>query len=78
LLIFDCFSKWHDIAFYWIDTSILSFDLQQANFGDSFALEQQDEVFLIGNNENCEYSVKYGTVSINTIIIYANNNNNYN
>jgi len=60
VLYYDC---WHDFAFYKIDPKSISFELQEAKFGSSFTLEEQAEVFLIGNNESQEYSVKMGTVT---------------
>jgi len=61
------YDVWHDFAFYKVDVSTLHFPLQEAKLGDSFTLEEQAEVFLIGNNDDREYSVKMGTVTNLTV-----------
>lgn len=57
------YDAWHDFAFYKLDPKKLGFKLEQAAFGSSFKLKEQDEVFLIGNNDVAEYSVKFGRVT---------------
>jgi len=61
------YDVWHDFAFYKVDVNTLHFPLQEAKLGDSFSLEEQAEVFLIGNNDDREYSVKVGTVTNLTV-----------
>lgn len=57
------YDAWHDFAFYKCNPKLLNFPLEEATLGDSFSLEEQAEVFLIGNNDDREYSIKYGTVT---------------
>jgi len=57
------YDVWHDFAFYKVNVNNLTFPLQEAKLGNSFTLEEQAEVFLIGNNDDREYSVKVGTVT---------------
>ncbi|MFQ5897856.1 MAG: trypsin-like peptidase domain-containing protein [Candidatus Methylomirabilia bacterium] len=54
---------YHDFAFYQVDVSKLNFPLQEVRLGSSFKLEEQDEVFLIGNNDGEEHSIKFGRVT---------------
>jgi S1-C subfamily serine protease len=61
------YDVWHDFAFYKVNVNILNFPLQEAKLGESFSLEEQAEVFLIGNNDDREYSVKVGTVTNLTV-----------
>jgi S1-C subfamily serine protease len=61
------YDVWHDFAFYKVDVKSLNFPLQEAKLGESFSLEEQAEVFLIGNNDDREYSVKVGTVTNLTV-----------
>jgi len=53
----------HDFAFYKVDVSRANFPLVAAELGSSFSLKEQDEVFLIGNNEGLGHSVKFGRVT---------------
>lgn len=53
----------HDFAFYKVDVSRVKFPLVAAELGSSFSLKEQDEVFLIGNNEGQAHSVKFGRVT---------------
>jgi S1-C subfamily serine protease len=61
------YDVWHDFAFYKVNVENLHFVLQEAKLGESFSLEEQAEVFLIGNNDDREYSVKMGTVTNLTV-----------
>jgi S1-C subfamily serine protease len=61
------YDAWHDFAFYKVKVNTLNFSLQEAKLGESFGLEEQAEVFLIGNNDDREYSVKVGTVTNLTV-----------
>ncbi|MFQ5930193.1 MAG: trypsin-like peptidase domain-containing protein [Acidobacteriota bacterium] len=54
---------YHDFAFYQLDVSKLNFPLKGVQLGSSFKLREQDEVFMIGNNDGEEYSVKFGRVT---------------
>jgi S1-C subfamily serine protease len=57
------YDAWHDFAFLSVDPSALKFPLKAAVLGDSYALKEQDDVFMIGNNDAFEYSVKYGKIA---------------
>ena len=57
------YDPWHDFGFFQIDPRKLDFPLQEAVLGSSTGLKEQDEVFMIGNNDAQEYSVKYGRVT---------------
>jgi len=61
------YDYYHDFAFVQFDPSPLALDLQEATLGSSFALRPQQTVFLIGNNEREEYSVKIGMVVSTTV-----------
>ncbi|MDD5627562.1 MAG: trypsin-like peptidase domain-containing protein [Elusimicrobia bacterium] len=57
------YDPWHDFAFLKVEPGRLGFPLREAALGDSFALREQDDVVMIGNNDVHEYSVKFGKVS---------------
>jgi len=57
------YDAWHDFALFKIDPLSIDFPLREVPLGDSFALQEQDDVLLIGNNDAQEYSVKFGKVS---------------
>jgi S1-C subfamily serine protease len=57
------YDAWHDFAFYRFDPKSVCFEVEEAVLGDSFNLEEQSDVFLIGNSDEREYSVKFGTVT---------------
>lgn len=57
------YDAWHDFGFFQIDPAKLDFPLQQAVLGDSATLHEQDDVFMIGNNDAQEYSVKFGKMT---------------
>lgn len=57
------YDAWHDFAFLRIDPPSVDFQLREVRLGDSFALQEQEDVLLIGNNDGQEYSVKFGKVS---------------
>jgi len=59
------YDYYHDFAFIQFDPSSVSLPLKEAKLGSSFDLQPQETVFLIGNNELKEYSVKLGMV-VNT------------
>lgn len=54
------YDAWHDFAFLKIEPEDLGPGLKAVRFGDSWALKEQEDVLLIGNNEAQEYSVKFG------------------
>ncbi|MFC1745916.1 trypsin-like peptidase domain-containing protein, partial [Candidatus Riflebacteria bacterium] len=53
----------HDFSFFKINPTEIEFKLNEIKIGNSNSLKEQDEVFLIGNNEKEEYSVKFGRVT---------------
>lgn len=57
------YDAWHDFALFRIDPLSIDFQLREVQLGDSFALQEQEDVLLIGNNDAQEYSVKFGKVS---------------
>lgn len=57
------YDAWHEFALFRIDPFSVDFPLREVRLGDSFALRQQEDVLLIGNNDAQEYSVKFGKVS---------------
>ena len=56
------YDYYHDFAFIKFDPSTVPPPLKEATLGSSFKLKPQQTVFLIGNNEREEYSVKIGMV----------------
>lgn len=56
------YDYYHDFAFIQFDVSSVTFPLREATLGSSLDLQPQQNVFLIGNNEREEYSVKIGMV----------------
>lgn len=56
------YDYYHDFAFVQFDPSAVSATFKEATLGSSFDLKPQQSVFLIGNNEREEYSVKIGMV----------------
>ncbi|TBR24876.1 PDZ domain-containing protein [bacterium] len=51
---------WHDFAFIKLEADPDRPPLKALTLGDSFALKEQEDVLLIGNNDAQEYSVKFG------------------
>jgi len=56
------YDYYHDFGFIQFDPSSVRLKLQEASLGSSSDLKHQETVFLIGNNEREEYSVKVGMV----------------
>ncbi|MCZ6450508.1 MAG: trypsin-like peptidase domain-containing protein [Deltaproteobacteria bacterium] len=56
------YDYYHDFAFIKFDPSAVSPTFKEAKLGFSLQLKPQQTVFLIGNNEREEYSVKIGMV----------------
>jgi len=56
------YDYYHDFALIKFDPSSVRLKLQEAPLGSSFNLKPQQTLFLIGNNEREEYSVKIGMV----------------
>jgi len=54
---------WHDFAFVKLSLEEVEWPLVEAKMGASFALREQQEVCMIGNNDCEEYSVKFGVVT---------------
>jgi len=54
------FDAWHDFAFVRLEPGDWKGHLTAAALGDSWTLEEQQDVLLIGNNDAQEYSVKFG------------------
>ena len=56
------YDYYHDFAFIKFDPSAVPPTFKEVKLGSSFNLNAQQTVFLIGNNEREEYSVKIGMV----------------
>jgi S1-C subfamily serine protease len=55
---------WHDLSFYKFNPAELEYEeLACAEIGSSLTLQEQTPVLLIGNNDQEEYSVKFGRVT---------------
>lgn len=54
---------WHDFSFLKINMEEIDWPLSQAELATSFDLVEQQECFLIGNNDSEEYSIKFGVVT---------------
>ena len=61
------YDYYHDFAFVQFDPASIALNLKEPTLGSSFALRPQQTVFLIGNNEREEYSVKIGMVVSTTV-----------
>lgn len=61
------YDYYHDFAFVQFDPSLVALTLWEPTPGSSFDLKPQQTVFLIGNNEREEYSVKIGMVVSTTV-----------
>lgn len=55
--------NWHDFAFIKLSMEEVDWPLAEAKMGSSYELSEQQEVCLVGNNDNEEYSIKYGVVT---------------
>ena len=54
------YDAWHDFGFLQLDADPERPALKELKLGDSFALKEQQDVLMIGNNDAQEYSVKFG------------------
>lgn len=54
------YDVWHDFAFIKLEPDPERPPLKALRLGDSFALKEQEDVLLVGNNDAQEYSVKFG------------------
>ncbi|MBI3298381.1 MAG: trypsin-like peptidase domain-containing protein [Elusimicrobia bacterium] len=54
------YDAWHDFAFIKLEPDPVRPALKAVALGDSFALKEQEDVLLVGNNDAQEYSVKFG------------------
>lgn len=57
------YDAWHDFGFLQYDPAKLSFTPLTLPLISSSNLHEQDEVFMIGNNDAQEYSIKFGRVT---------------
>jgi len=53
----------HDFALLKVDPADIPAEASEVEFGDSFALKEGDEVFMVGNSEGSAYTVKTGFVT---------------
>lgn len=54
------YDAWHDFAFIKLEPDAARPPLKALTLGDSWALKEQEDVLLVGNNDVQEYSVKFG------------------
>ncbi len=57
------YDAWHDFGIYKVDPAKVEMKIEAVELGSSFGLKEQDDVFMIGNNDGEEYSVKFGKIS---------------